>query len=152
MGHKKKIIPEKNLSRKKIPMFYYMSANSNNNPRVTNLPLYEKIKEQVNKQYKPSAYRSMLLVKRYKEAMESLQKEPYTGTKNKESGLQKWIRERWTNQRGETGYKYRSDVYRPTVRVDKTTPATFSELTQQELKKAREKKARVGRVNRFKEN
>ena len=54
------------------------------------------------------------------------------------------------NQRGETGYKYKSDVYRPTKRITKDTPATFNELSKKELESARREKAKKGRVKQFK--
>ena len=59
--------------------------------------------------------------------------------------LGKWYREKWVNQRGETGYKYKNDIYRPTVRVNKDTPTTHKELTATQIKKAqKEKKQRGG--------
>ena len=61
-----------------------------------------------------------------------------------------WFRSEWKNQRGETGYKYKSDVYRPTVKVNKNTPTTFQELSKEEIDKARREKADKGRVSKFK--
>ena len=55
------------------------------------------------------------------------------------------------NQRGKTGYKYKSDVYRPTKRITKDTPATFSELSKKEIDRARREKASKGRVEKFKQ-
>ena len=60
--------------------------------------------------------------------------------------------EDWRNQRGEIGYKHKSDIYRPTHRITKNTPITHSELTEKEIKKARHKKYKKGRVNRFRKN
>ena len=75
--------------------------------------LYEKIKEEIYAKYpKHSAYRSGLLVKEYKSRGGK-----YIGKENDNTGLNRWFREDWKNQRGETGYKYKSDVYRPTQRV-----------------------------------
>ena len=34
---------------------------------------------------------------------------PYKG-KTKKQGLRRWFREKWVNQRGEIGYKYKSDI------------------------------------------
>lgn len=113
--------------------------------------LYDTIKKKVWKQYeKPSAYRSGALVKEYKEAFEKKygNKDAYTGTK-KGSNLERWFREIWTNQRGEVGYKYKSDVYRPNKRISEKTPMTFGELSKAKIQKARRKKALFGRVNRF---
>ena len=47
-------------------------------------------------------------------------------------------------------YIYKSDVYRPTVRVNKDTPTTFKELSKEEIDKARREKANQGRVSKFK--
>jgi len=117
--------------------------------------LYEKVKKKLYKKEKThSAYRSMRLQDYYKEAFTDKypSKTPsqayrYTG---KPSGLKRWIAEKWTNQRGETGTKYKSDVYRPTVRVSKDTPVTFGELSKKEITRARREKARTGRVKKFK--
>ena len=53
------------------------------------------------------------------------------------------------NSRAEEGYKNKSDVYRPTVRVNKNTPTTFKELTTEQVKKAQAEKAKHGRVKKF---
>ena len=117
---------------------------------MTNQPenkvLYGKIKAKVYQMYgKPSAYRSGMLVKLYKAAGGT-----YSGDKNDNYGLSRWHKEQWKNQRGEIGYKNKSDVYRPTVKVNKNTPTTFQELTQKELERARREKAEKGRVHKFK--
>jgi hypothetical protein len=65
------------------------------------------------------------------------------------TGLGRWFAERWRNQRGEVGYKYKGDVYRPTRRVTKKTPTTFRELSPRRLSRARSEKKRTGRVSRF---
>lgn len=112
--------------------------------------LYENIKKKVWKQYeKPSAYRSGALVKEYRKQFKEKygDKPAYKG--EKKGNLKRWFEEDWRNQRGEVGYKYKSDVYRPTKRISKKTPATFSELSESKIKKARRKKALFGRVNRF---
>ena len=113
----------------------------------TDKKLYEKVKAEIYKKYpKHSAYRSGLLVKEYKS-----QGGKYSGKENQSTGLNRWFREEWKNQRGETGYKYKSDVYRPTKKIDEhKTPATFSELSKKELESARREKAKKGRVKEFK--
>jgi hypothetical protein len=112
--------------------------------------LYETIKKKVWKQYeKPSAYRSGALTKEYKKQFKKKygDKSPYKGSNDR--GLDEWFEEDWKNQRGEVGYKYKSDVYRPTKRVDKFTPMTFAELGKDKIKKARRKKSMYGRVRKF---
>ena len=106
--------------------------------------LYDKVKKQIYAKYPVhSAYRSSLLVKTYKE-----QGGKYIGKKDSKKGLQRWHKETWLNQRGEVGYKNKSDVYRPTVRVNKNTPTTFKELTKEQVKKAQAEKAKTGRVKK----
>jgi hypothetical protein len=110
-----------------------------------NIKLYEKVKEEIYKKYpKHSAYRSGLIVKEYK-----ARGGEYKGTKKKNEGLSRWFKEEWKNQRGETGYKYKSDVYRPTKRITKDTPTTYKELSKKEIEKARREKATKGRVENF---
>jgi hypothetical protein len=86
-----------------------------------------------------------LIVKAYKEAGGK-----YEGTKPTTTGLKRWFDEKWTNQRGQVGYKYKSDVYRPNIRVTKDTPTTFSELSKKEIAEGRRKKYLYGHVDKFK--
>lgn len=70
-------------------------------------------------------------------------------SRSRSTGLGRWFAERWRNQRGEVGYKYKGDVYRPTRRVNKKTPTTFRELSPRRLSRARSEKKRTGRVSKF---
>ena len=125
----------------------------------TDHKLYSKTKKYIYKKYpKHSAYRSGLLVQEYKKRFTKkycknskikCKKSPYKGKKKTNKGLSRWFKEKWVNQRGEIGYKYKSDVYRPSKRITKKTPKTFKELNKKEIKKARSKKYRIGRVNKF---
>ncbi len=120
-------------------------------PIPTDNKLYEKIKTEVFQKYtKPSAYRSGLLVKKYKE--EYIKKHGnnnyYKGNKQT-SNLKRWFDEKWMNQRGEVGYKKKGDIYRPTIRVNDKTPTTFNELTKNQIIRAKEEKAKTGRVKLF---
>lgn len=120
-----------------------------NTPR--DIDLYEKIKKDIYLKYpKHSAYRSGLLVKSYKEAYQNKYKkdDAYIGNKNKDR-LIRWFSEEWKNQRGEIGYKYKSDIYRPTKRISEDTPTTFKELTPKRIKEAMKEKAKKGRVKKF---
>jgi hypothetical protein len=115
-------------------------------PEPNDKQLYEKVKEEIYKKYpKHSAYRSGLLVQEYKKRGGT-----YKGQESQTEGLPLWFASKWLNQRGEVGYKYKSDVYRPTVRVTKDTPVTFQELTKKEIERARKEKAKTGHVKRFK--
>ena len=110
-----------------------------------------KIKKEISEKYKHSAYRSGLIVKKYKE--EYVKKynrdDAYIGDKPKLSNLQRWFMEDWKNQRGETGYKYKNDIYRPTIKINNNTPTTFNELTKDQIIKAKKEKATKGRVKKF---
>ena len=70
-------------------------------------------------------------------------------SRSRSTGLRRWFAERWRNQRGEVGYKYKSDVYRPTRRITRATPKTYRELSPGALRRARAQKAKKGRVSRF---
>lgn len=114
-------------------------------PQPKNKKLYEKIKSQVYKDIpKHSAYRSGLLVKKYKEAGGT-----YTGDKSK-GKLKRWFDEDWRTQSGSKTYKKKGDIFRPTKRITKDTPTTLKELTKKEIEKAQKEKKKKGRVKKFK--
>ena len=112
--------------------------------------LYEKIKQNIHSKYKPSAYRSGLLVQEYKR--EYLKKykndDAYIGNRQA-SNLKRWFDEEWTNQRGKVGYEKTGDIYRPTKKINEKTPVTFNELSKQQIEKAKKEKAKLGRVKNF---
>jgi hypothetical protein len=117
--------------------------------------LYNKTKKQIYKRIpKHSAYRSSILVQTYKKKFKNkygTKKSPYKGNKSKtkKTGLSRWFKEKWVNQRGEVGYKYKNDIYRPSKKITKKTPLTHKELSKKEIYRARTKKYRKGRVYRF---
>lgn len=118
----------------------------------TDQKLYNKIKKYIYIKYpKHSAYRSGLIVKEYKKQFKTIynNKQPYKGKRPTKKGLARWFKEKWLNQRLETGYKYKSDIYRPTKRITSQTPKTLFELTKKQLKNARRKKLTKKRVNKF---
>ena len=119
-------------------------------PTPTDPILYDIIKQNITRKYKPSAYRSGLLVQEYKK--EYLKKHKnnnaYIGDRET-SNLKRWFNEVWLNQRNEVGYKKAGDVYRPTIRINEKTPITFGELTKKQIKEAQKEKAKSGRVNKF---
>ena len=115
--------------------------------------LYNKIKKDIyRKNPKHSAYRSGMIVQTYKKRFGEKygKKKPYKGRKTQKRGLKRWFKEKWVNQRGDVGYKYKNDIYRPSKRITKKTPITHKELTKKEIKKARKEKYTKGRVKRFK--
>jgi hypothetical protein len=115
--------------------------------------LYDKVKKDIYRKYpKHSAYRSGHLVKAYKEQFSEKygsKKSPYKGEKTRKKGLSRWFAEKWSNQRGESGYKFKHDVYRPTIRVTKDTPVLLEELTDKQIEAARREKYEKGRVYKF---
>jgi hypothetical protein len=122
-------------------------------PTPTNEDLYEKIKTKIYKKIKKhSAYRSGILVQKYKTAFTKKygkKKSPYKGKKTHKKGLKRWFDEEWVNQKGKIGYQHKHDIYRPSKRITKKTPITHGELTKKEIEKARREKYRTGRVRRF---
>ena len=122
-------------------------------PYPTDPALYQRVKDRIYKQNTThSAYRSGAVVKAYKQAFvekHGSSRSPYTGTRRQTAGLSRWFKEKWVNQRGEVGYRYKSDIYRPSVRVNSRTPKTHRELSRSALQRARRKKARTGHVSRF---
>ena len=121
-------------------------------PEPVDDKLYEQTKKEVYKQIpKHSAYRSGILVQKYKEKFKKKygNKSPYIGKKTDKKGIARWFKEEWVNQRGEIGYKNKNDIYRPSKRITKDTPITHGELTKKEINKARTKKYRKGRIDRF---
>ena len=121
-------------------------------PTPRDKKLYERVKKKVYKDIpKHSAYRSGILVQKYKESYKrkyGSRSQPYIG-KRKGSKLKRWFDEDWRNQDGKVGYHSKSDIYRPRKRVTSRTPTTYSELSKKEIKRARSKKYRTGRVARF---
>ena len=116
-------------------------------PTPRNKELYEKIKRQVYKQIPThSAYRSGILVKKYKEAYGK--GKPYIEQKKPQTtGLSRWFKEDWKSDTGKYRYTSESSVYRPTVRVTSKTPRTFSEITPKQLAKAKRQKREKGRAS-----
>lgn len=112
--------------------------------------LYDKIKKDIVNKYKPSAYRSGLIVKKYKEEYYKKHKnnDSYVGNRY-QSNLKRWFDEKWMNQNKEIGYQKKGDVYRPTIRINDKTPITFNELTKNQIKKAQTEKKKKGRVKNF---
>jgi len=120
-------------------------------PTPTDKELYEKIKKEITDKYKPSAYRSGMIVKKYKEEYLKKHKNNNAYTGNREtSNLGRWFKEEWKNQRGEVGYKKKGDVYRPTKKINSKTPTTFNELSKTQIKKAMREKKETGKVKLFK--
>lgn len=119
----------------------------------TDQTLYNSIKARVKREIpKHSAYRSGIIVQKYKKAFAKKygsKKSPYKGRKTSARGLKRWFLENWRNQDGKVGYHSKSDIYRPTRRITKGTPVTHGELTKKERRRARRIKRTKGYVYRF---
>jgi len=105
---------------------------------VINKDLYKKAKKKADETYKRnSAYKSMFLVKTYKELGGK-----YKGPK-KTDGVSRWNNEKWiqvsefllTGKKKVCGEGMNSKGCRPTIRVDKKTPITVNELIKLHGKK-----------------
>lgn len=124
-------------------------------PEPSDAALYAEVKARVYKEVPAhSAYRSGLLVRRYKAAFAERhgpKKRPYRGDRptRESGGLPRWFAEAWRNESGGVGYGRGNTLYRPTVRVSPGTPATWGELTEAEVRAARAEKRKTGRVRRF---
>ena len=64
--------------------------------------------------------------------------------------LKRWFKEDWRTPRGKKDYKGGENTFRPTKRVSKDTPTTWSELTPGEKRRAQIEKNTKGRVSRYK--
>ncbi len=109
-------------------------------------PLDKELYARVLKMYpgKSTAYRSGHIVRTYK-ALGGR----YAGKKPRLTGLHRWFLENWKSDTGRYRYTSRSSVYRPTRRVTKKTPLTFSELSKRNIRRAKNMKRKFGRT-RFK--
>jgi hypothetical protein len=89
-----------------------------------NKSLYKAVKEYADIVYdNPSAYKSGFIVKTYKKLGGTYK------DNNAEHDLERWFREKWSDV-GNKEYP----VYRPTIRVNKNTPLTISEIDKKNLK------------------
>lgn len=109
-------------------------------PQYANGILYKKARKMIDRQYGPrtSAWKSMALVKKYKELGGAYETKTSTrSSKSKTNSLQKWRKERWIQV---VPYVVSMDIVscgssrrgqhacRPLVRVTKNTPVTLPEL------------------------
>ena len=64
--------------------------------------------------------------------------------------LKRWFKEDWRTPKGKKDYSGGESTFRPTKRISKDTPATWSELTPAEKRRAAKEKKQKGRVSRYK--
>tara|TARA_X000001316_G_scaffold3893_1_gene812 strand:- start:2097 stop:2348 length:252 start_codon:yes stop_codon:yes gene_type:complete len=68
----------------------------------------------------------------------------------KGAALRRWFKEEWRTPKGKKEYSAGDRTFRPTKRVSKDTPTTWSELTPAEKAAAKKEKQQKGRVSRYK--
>ena len=92
-------------------------------PIIDDQELYDKVKKYASSIYpKSSAFRSGFIVKTYKQLGGT-----YTDD-NKPKKLKQWYQEKWKSVGGEY------PTFRPTIRINKTTPLLPSEIDPKNLK------------------
>ncbi len=64
--------------------------------------------------------------------------------------LKRWFKEDWRTPKGKKGYEGGENTFRPTKRISKKTPTTWSELSPGEKRRAQVEKDTKGRVSRYK--
>jgi hypothetical protein len=82
------------------------------------------------------------------------QNSPFRKVRKTKEGLslKRWFKEEWETPRGKENYEDGENTFRPTKRVSKDTPATWSEITPAEKARAQKEKNTKGRVSRYKKN
>ena len=63
--------------------------------------------------------------------------------------LKRWFKEDWRTPKGKKGYSGKDRTFRPTKKISKDTPATWSELSPSERARAAKEKREKGRVSRY---
>ena len=116
------------------------TAKKSNKPQPVDMIYTIKLKQECIRKFSHSAYRSGVVVQQYKmHLLVNMQKKALLGKRTMKRGLSRWF-EKWVNQRGKVGYKYKSDIYRPTYRITSKTPTTHGELSKKQIKRARKEK------------
>lgn len=129
------------------------------NPKYKNPEIYKKAKAQIDKEHKKhSAYKSMALIKLYKEMGGKIDE-----SKSKK-GTEKWLKEKWINltpvalgitslsKAPKCGNKHpkqgkNPSICRPKVKVNSKTPSLASSYSNTQLKKALEMKKKGKTIN-----
>jgi hypothetical protein len=132
-------------------------------PEPSNKKLYSHVKTLANKKFKsPSGiYRSSWIVREYKKRGGK-----YIGSKSKNTGLKRWFKENWVdlnrpirNSKGKiTGYKKcgrksvksngKYPLCRPSLRINKSTPKTYKQLSKSSIEHAK----RIKQIYKYSKN
>jgi hypothetical protein len=65
--------------------------------------------------------------------------------------LKRWFKEDWRTPSGEKDYSKGENTFRPTKKISKDTPKTWSQLSAGEKRAAAREKSKKGRVSRYKD-
>ena len=75
---------------------------------------------------------------------------PFKVRKTKEGlALKRWFKEEWKTPKGKENYEGGENTFRPTKKVSKDTPKTWSEVTPASKAKAQREKNTKGRVTKY---
>ena len=75
---------------------------------------------------------------------------PFRVKKTKKgASLRRWFKEDWRTPKGKENYEGGENTFRPTKKVSKDTPKTWSEVTPASKAKAQKEKNTKGRVSRY---
>jgi len=64
--------------------------------------------------------------------------------------LKRWFKEEWKTTSGNEDYSKGENTFRPTKKISKKTPKTWSQLSDADKAKAKKEKNTKGRVSRYK--
>ena len=79
------------------------------------------------------------------------QNSPFKKVRKTKEGLalKRWFKEDWRTPSGSKDYSDGDVVFRPTNKVSKDTPKTYSELSEADIKKGRRQKRKTGRAGKY---
>ena len=63
--------------------------------------------------------------------------------------LKRWFKEDWRTPRGNIDYSKGENTFRPTKRISKDTPKTWSQLSKSDKARAAKEKREKGRVSKY---
>jgi hypothetical protein len=63
--------------------------------------------------------------------------------------LKRWFKEEWETPSGSKDYSDGDVVFRPTKKVSKDTPKTYSELSDTDIERGRRQKRKTGRASEY---
>jgi len=154
----------RNFSKPSQNPYVYQQGAGSKGPEPKDKNLYEKVKKLADKKFENHGiYKSSWIVHEYKRRGGQ-----YIGSKPKNSGLKRWYKEEWIdlnrpirNSHGKIiGYnpcgrttKQNNSVYplcRPSKRMSRKTPRTYSELSKLSINKAKRDKSKVKGMSNIK--